>query len=391
MVNHMHIGIVGPISTEQLKPHLSNIPSDSPAGLGGIPVNNLIIELLKRRRKLSVFSLSPDVSAEKSPIILQGNNLTVYYGPFRPRARSRMIDFFKVERAFLKSMLIKVKPDIIHAHWQYEWGWAALDSGIPMLLTCHDSPIHILKANKNLYRLGRLVMGAYVLRRARNLTAVSPYTARGIGSFSSKEVDIVSNFEPNYIFDMYKKRTISRPVRIAMVNNGFGRGKNIEIGIKAFSLLRQKISEVELFLFGHDFGPNEKAETWVKQNNLTSNVHFKGYSDFNNLIKELNRMDIFLLTSIEESCPMVLLEATALGIPVIAGKKSGGIPWVLEGGAAGILVDVRSEGEVAEALWGLISDPQKYQHYSLAGRENAEKRFTAKVVVDQYESLYEKL
>jgi len=301
----MHIGIVGPVSTKQLSPALGRLTGLEPVGMGGVPVNHLILELIQRGQWISVFTLSPDVPPSDAPTIVHGHNLTIYYGPFRTRARNRMKDFFSVERDFLLRTILQVSPNILHAHWQYEWGWAALDSKIPTLLTCHDSPLHVLKAQMDLYRLGRLLMAVYVLRRAKHITAVSEYTAKALRIFTNRKIKIIPNFEPSCVFELYGEKSHSKASKIVMVNNGFSALKNVSTALRGFGMLRAKHREATLHLYGSDYGQNEIAEKWSKDQGLSQNVYFHGYRAFDELMKELKSMDIFLHTAIEESCPMV--------------------------------------------------------------------------------------
>ncbi len=172
----MKIGICGPVFLPMLKEYLSPDEKIDVNGLGGTPVNHQIIALLEKGFLVHVYSVTPELKEGESRV-WSGKNLKVYMGPFRKRARHHARDFFLKERQFMTRKILESKPDIVHAHWQYEWGWAALDSGIPTLLTCHDAPFQVLKAQRDLYRVIRLVMAAICLRKATHLTAVSPYTA----------------------------------------------------------------------------------------------------------------------------------------------------------------------------------------------------------------------
>jgi glycosyltransferase involved in cell wall biosynthesis len=302
-----------------------------------------------------------------------------------------MLDFFRLEREQLRSMISLVRPDILHAHWQYEWGWAALNSGLPTLLTCHDSPLDVLLAQRDLYRLGRLAMAVRVFRKASNLTAVSSYTARRLKYFTRRPISIIPNFEPDFVFNLYRSRTLSDQPKIAMINNGFAGLKNVKVGIQAFQVLRQTVPQASLFLFGMGHGVGEEAERWSRGHGLATNVEFRGAMEFRNLMTELSSMDLLLHTALEESFGMILVEASAMGIPVVAGKSSGGVPWVLDEGRAGVLVDVSSPDDTAKGMASVLTDDHLYRSLSLLGRTNALERFSSKVVVDQYLAAYDRV
>ena len=88
---------------------------------------------------------------------------------------------------------------------------------------------------------------------------------------------------------------------------------------------------------------------------------------------------------------MSLIEAMAMGIPVIAGKYSGGVPWTLDNGNAGIMVDVSKPEEIANAMLDLVTDTDKRKQIGLAGLEQAKKSFHISVVTDAYLNAYHKI
>ena len=79
---------------------------------------------------------------------------------------------------------------------------------------------------------------------------------------------------------------------------------------------------------------------------------------------------------------MVLIEAMAMGVPVVAGEKSGGVPWVLKDGG-GLLVNVTDVKSIINGLLEL-SVPRQYVKFALAARNIALNRFTQKVILDVY-------
>ncbi|WP_372755668.1 glycosyltransferase family 4 protein [Labilibaculum sp.] len=385
----MHIGISGPIYIPSINIQYTGDRSKWPVGMGGVPVNHLINALLELGHKVSVFSSSPEIKVGDS-FEWHEDNISIYLGPFRDRAKHRCLDFFAVERDYITKAIVQAQPDFVHAHWQYEWAWATLDSGLPTLVTCHDSPWHVFKAQTDFYRFFRMIMAAIVLFKSEKLTTVSETCAIGLKKLTSKKIQIIPNFEPDEVFGFYESITKKEESRcIAMINNGFTSLKNVEVGIEAFIRLREKNSNVELHLFGSSFGVNEKAYTWCRGRFDIENIHFHGSLPFKELMQCLSGMDIFLHTSLQESFGMVLVEAMAMGIPVIAGKSSGGPEWILKDGG-GLLVDVSSVDAVKNALINLMYS-KEYNKFSVKAREVALSRFSKSKVVDLYLDAYKEL
>lgn len=386
----MHVGITGPIHLPSLNIKYSGNRDSWPKGMGGVPVNHLINALLELGYYVSVFSSSTEVKIGDSFEWHEGK-LSIYMGPHRLRARYVCIDFFAIESNYIKDAILKAKPDFVHAHWQYEWALGSLKSNFKTIITCHDSPFDVLKAQTDLYRLYRLIMAFVVISRAKYLTTVSDYCKTGLRNITNKKITVIPNFEPDFVFSLNKERNLSKDqISIAMINNGFTSLKNVSVGILAFNQFHLEYSNSQLHLYGSGFGKSEDAYNWCLSSKVPiTNIYFNGECQFGNLMEKLSEADIFLHTSIEESFGMVLVEAMAMGIPVIAGINSGGPEDILKDGG-GLLVDINSVKKVKEALVKLIN-PVFYNEQSNLAREIAVNRFSKKYVVNQYLEAYKSL
>jgi hypothetical protein len=124
------IGMLGPIVVadfkEYLHPHYRL--EELPKGLGGTPVNILTRELLRRGKRLTIFTLDPVVQDE---VILEGENLRICIGPFRPK---RARDFFSIERAYLLRVIQRERPDTCTPSGHTNTRWLPRRASSPMLL-----------------------------------------------------------------------------------------------------------------------------------------------------------------------------------------------------------------------------------------------------------------
>lgn len=73
----------------------------------------------------------------------------------------------------------------------------------------------------------------------------------------------------------------------------------------------------------------------------------------------MDRADIFVAPTLEESFGMTVLESMARGLPIVAGRSSGAVPWLLDFGTAGELVDVRRSDEIASAIVRMARAPER--------------------------------
>ena len=151
----LHIGITGYIGTEHVVDWLSSNIDTLPKGQPNAPLIGVLIgELLRQGHKVSAFTTDPSLFPDSGIVKASGDNFDFYVCPERPRAwrfnknlPGRAVNGFAYEKEQLLKAINLAQPDIIHAHWTYEFALAAIKSGLPHLITCHDAPAVILRYN----------------------------------------------------------------------------------------------------------------------------------------------------------------------------------------------------------------------------------------------------
>jgi L-malate glycosyltransferase len=378
----MKIGICSPFMSHDLVDLLDKESRQLLSGIKGVtatPVTPLARELLTMGHEICVFCLDPSVG---DSFLLRGDRLSIHVLPKR-RFRLAMMDFYGVERRLIAAAMASEKPDVISAQWSYEHALGALDTGIPTLVTCHDTPLRYAWIAKTFFMSYHVLVAAAVFRRAEHLNAVSPYTAQHIQRFfrPRSRVEVIPNGLPEDIFGLGQAR-FSEPPRLhprftLCSVGGWGGIKNIKSLLKAFAAIRSVRPDTRLVLFGRGLGSGEEAETWARNHSLLEGVEFRGSGNRMDILRFLSdSVDLMVHSSLIECHPMVLIEAIACGVPVIAGNRSGGVPWTLGEGLYGTLCDVRDPVAIAAAVNGMLADPQRM-------RASAEKAWQA--IRDKFE------
>ena len=396
----LHIGIAAPVASADVA-HLLDAaasPSPLPRGYAGAPLlGTLIGELLRRGHRVSAFTLSSDLPLDpQATVVARGPGFELHCCPMRPRAwpfnghrPGRIVDLYAFERQGLERAISKAQPDLVHAHWSYEFAWAALRSGLPHVVTCHDSPFVIARFQRDFrrgaYRWLRAGMAWHVLRHARHVTTVSPYMVGQVQPLCRAQVSVVPNPIPEQAFARPRVAQPGRQ-RVLMVANGWDLRKNGQAALRAFALLATRLPGVELRVFGHDHGEGEAAQNWWRQSGLSGKVCFVGAVPHEQLLREFADADVFMHAALEESFGAVLAEAMAAGVPVVAGADSGAVPWVV--GEAGRLVDITRPEAIAQALHTVLSDARDSERLGRIGREQVRSRFSAEAVAVAYEREY---
>ena len=391
----MKIGIAGPISKDSIAQFLDGDINDLPRGYSGAPLlGTLIGALLKHGHSITAYTTSSDLPLPDC-VTATGDRFKITFCPERPHAFrysdghwGRAADTFKQERCLLCKAMLDDAPDLVHAHWSYEFALAAIESGLPHIVTCHDAPQVVLRYMPNLYRLVRYFMARSVLNQAQCLTAVSPYLKQKLDSYARVPITVVPNplpAHPAHLAASTRQFDPLRP-RIAMVLNGWGPLKNPKPALRAFAALRRTFPAAELSIMGNDSGTGGKAQAWAQSRGLTAGVHFIGPQPHAVLLTKLAEFDLLLHPSLEETFGMSIAEAMSLGLPVVGGQTSGAVPWVI--GEGGIVVDVRSAADIRSAMENLISDPIAYRTCAIVGSARAQKDFSASCVAKAYEAIY---
>ena len=393
-----HIGIVGPIASADMAHLLDPTTTPRPVGYTGAPLlATLIGELLRRGYQVSAFTLSNDVPVDRT-VVAHGPNLTLTYCSMRPRAwqrngsqPGRIIDFYKFEIEAMRTAIEAVAPDVIHAHWAYEFALAALACSMPHVVTCHDSPYRIArlfsssKPTVSAYRWLRVLMARRVLQRAKLVTAVSPYMRDAIQGMTVATIDVVPNPVDDLALQLAQPRSTPNNARLVMICNGWDPHKNAKRAIRAFAAWKGSHPKAELHFYGSGFGTDEPGTRWCRQEGLDAGLHFHGAISHHALLRVLPAYDLLVHPSLEESFGLVVAEAMAIGLPVVAGRQSGAVPWVV--GTDGMLCDVTDEAAIALSIERALQ-PGVYERISAGGIRAAAERFSTKQVVDQLCSLY---
>lgn len=388
----MYIGVLAPIATNDLLPPAERSLRPYPNGRAGAPlISNLIREYVARGHRVLAVTLDDELADDAPPFVHEGPGLTYVVVParsrtFRPNGRrpGRTADFFRFERRGMEAVLRQFRPEVVHAHWTYEYALAGLAYDPQTLVTVHDNALIIFRYVRTLNRLFHLLLARYVFRKGHRFTAVSPYMAATVQPWTQAPVAVVPNPVVIPARASAEKAPLARPV-ISMIVNGWDDRKNGTSALLAFRAVRQQHPAAVLWGMGTAFVPGEEAEAFCRQHGIEG-VVFMGPTPHEQVLKNIAASTLVLHASLEESFGMVLAEAMAYGVPVVAGRASGAVPWVVEDG--GLLVDVADVRAIADAVHRLLADPALYEQLSARAVAIVAERFPLAKITDQYLALY---
>jgi len=313
----------------------------------------------------------------------------------------RKLAFLSMTKTLLRS---KMKPDIIHAHFLYPSGFAALISkpflNKPCIVTMHGKDIQVDQTIGYGIRLDwRLdLVIKLVLDKVDALVAPSRLVATEAikaGAAPSKihiipnGVDI-SRFNPKVSGEVIRKRFgIKRKERIVLTISRFHPKKGYAYLVRAIPLIIKENPETKFMFCGR--GPDEQnIANSVRSLGLSQNVIFAGFINEREKPMYYAAADIFVVPSLVENAPLTILEALASGKPVVA-SRTGNITELIRNELSGKLVDPKDTTRLARAIIEYLENPILREVTGIKGREDVVRSYSWNSIAKKTLNLYENL
>jgi len=277
--------------------------------------------------------------------------------------------------SYLRKCLKREKPDIVIA-FAHKANYRALLSGIgikaPVMISVRTDPSGTYDSFMD--RLGI----RFLFRRAAGCV----FQTEGQREFFPEYVQKKSRIIFNPISDKYldvpetelRERTVVQSGRLAQP-------KNQPMLLRAFLKVHEKHPDHVLKLYGGDSldGTREILEGIIKENHAQDFIKLMGASD--RLEQELPKASVFAFSSDWEGLPNALMEAMALGLPVVATDcPCGGPRTLIKDGENGLLIPVGDEEAMAAGIERLIEDRELAQRLGRNARKIREKANEATVI-----------
>lgn len=161
-----------------------------------------------------------------------------------------------------------------------------------------------------------------------------------------------NSLNPAFMLPRYEGENTYEIVTVGRLDDN----KNQAMLIKAFSSLKDKYQEYKVMIYG-DGANKQMLNNLIEKENLTKQVFLKG--QINNVPETIRSSSLFVLTSDTEGMPNALIEAMALGLPVISTDcPSGGPRHLIKDGTNGLLVKPRDVEGLRTALDKVLSDSE---------------------------------
>ncbi len=280
--------------------------------------------------------------------------------------------FYLAEAGLLAEHLRELEVDQLHNHFMDSSCTVAMLasrlSGIPFSTTVHG-PTEFFAAEQWHFR--------EKIAEARFLACISHFCRSQCMLFSDpadwERLHIIHCGVEPARYGARPAREAGGPVQLVFVGR-LAAVKGVRVLLEALARVRGEVAEgVHLTLVG---GGSERTalEGMAASLGIAEQVEFTGYLSQTEVAERLETGDIFVLPSFAEGVPVVLMEAMASGLPVIA-TRVGGVGELVEDGVNGLVVAPSDVAGLADAIATLARDPAQRSAMGAAGRARVREAY----------------
>lgn len=295
----------------------------------------------------------------------------------------------------LKNIFTANNFDIIHSRVPHDLWYI-----VPVLKLTLSKPKLILSVNIASGVNKKDLFHRFIYRRVNKVFAVSNYIKDTILNkypFDEIKIKIIHDGVDLNEFssakfsktELRKEFNLSADKKFIGMTGRMTPGKGHEEFFNAVKLLTDKREDLAFMVVGAASHGEKNYEThlmnFCEQQNIKDKIRFMGQRT--DISKMLAVMDLLVFPSHEESFGDTLIEAMAIGVPIIASNK-GGVPDIIIDGECGVLIEPKNPVLLAEAIENLIDDETLLKKFSQKGFERVKEKFDIKKIIEQIETEY---
>jgi glycosyltransferase involved in cell wall biosynthesis len=293
----------------------------------------------------------------------------------------------------LAKLLRRERVDLVHAH-QY----TPFFYGMTARILCRRPPVLFTEHGRwypDFPRRKRIFANRLLLERRDRVVGVGQSVRKALidnEGFPSHRVEVIYNGVNLAPFAQ------AVPERSAVrAELGIDQGEWLVLQVARLDALKDHATAVRTLarVIGHGIraqlvlvgeGPEHtKIRQVAQQHNLERQVRFLGLRT--DIPRLLSAADLCLLTSVSEGIPLTLIEAMAVGLPVVS-TRVGGVQEVIEDGKTGLLAPRGDDAALAERVLHVVHNPSLRRQMGELGRERAQALFSDQQMHDRYFRLY---
>jgi glycosyltransferase involved in cell wall biosynthesis len=286
----------------------------------------------------------------------------------------------------VRRKLRELQPDLVHGQGtERDCALSAVRSGFPNVLTIHGNMravARVMGARPFSFYWLAARLEASAVARTRGVVCITNYTRRMVGGLARRAWVVPNAVDPSF----FEIEPAPDPAVTLLSVANVQSFKNQNALILALDGVAKNHRFNLVFLGGApevdpyaaEFLRLVKARPWCRHAGFASRAVLK---------EHLRRATLLVHPSLEDNCPMAVLEAMAAGVPVAAGNI-GGIPDLVEPEKTGLLFNPRDPADMRGAVERFLKEADLARRMGAAARLAARERFDPKVIAQRHVAIY---
>jgi len=316
----------------------------------------------------------------------------------------------------IRKKLKEIQPDLVHAQGtERDCAISGAFAPYPRLLTIHGN-LRLIKKQVGFKPFSAMwfqaLIEGFVMPRFDGIICITHYTKRAVEHEATQTWVVPNAVDPTFL-ELGEKRVekcesgkiksdgvindVAMPpshlsgvppltkVPIILVVANIDPRKNQNDFIKALDSLA-KTTPFDVRFFGR-IGDDDYSQEFLSLIAVRPWCHYGGMIGREELRKEFDGATLLALPTHEDNCPMVVLEAQAAGVPVIA-SNVGGVPELVTDGDTGLLFDSKSVESMHNAVKKILNHPELARELAIAANHSAKERFHSATIAFRHLEIY---
>lgn len=313
-----------------------------------------------------------------------GVNVHLFLFPSIPKLRSlNQFIRHKINKILLRKHFQSTKVDLMHVHNATAGNaamWAKTKYDIPYCITEHFSGFALKKMSES-----EIKGYTDLYRNSFYNIGVSKKFCSLLETIYNMQFQYVPNVVDTNFFVSVKQNDRQEFHFINIAN--LDKNKNQDMLIEAFWHSFKECEKIKLSILGS--GPEMKnLQKKIEKLGMENQIKLHGFATRPQVLKELQRSDVFVLSSKYETFGVVLIEAMSCGLPLIA-TKCGGPDSIIENEKLGLLVENNNLLKLSEAMKQIYENRNQYNSGFI--REYAVKNFSEQAIAAKLINIYSRI
>jgi glycosyltransferase involved in cell wall biosynthesis len=366
---------------------IADLPEPGEIIDGGVQaVTSCLVKAMERLPDVELHVLRLRHGIEKE-ITFEGDNHVLHV---LPMSRLGTVTAFVHDQRTLDRRLALIRPDVVHSQGAGHYGILAHRTSFPSVITVHGILSQEVRFEPGIRKRVRAATQAwmsdrYCIHRARHTILISQYVAAYYGDKLIGEHYLVPNPVDDKFFEIERSEVGSKILFAGRLTER----KGVKDLLKAVARMEAG-AETRIVLAGSlaDDRYVSELRSLSKRLDISDRVDFPGSMDMQRLSRELAECACLVLPSYQETAPMVIQEAMAAGVPVVATRICG-IPFQVQDGKTGCIYRAGDVDQLAKHLDQLVCSSEMRDRMSGEARSFAHQNFKACTVAERTLEVYE--